>query len=212
MGFGANRAAVTSAIAGVQAAEEAVLQAQRKLLQASNDFRVAQTAPWQVSLVRARADAADAQVLQRNAQLAQAESNLSYTVIRSPVTGIIGKKAVELGQNVSIGQELVEVVPLDDVWVTANFKERQLAHMRQGQPVQIRVDAYGRAWNAHITNIGVGTGSVRLLPPENATGNSVKVIQRIPVRIDFDRPARQVFNAEGLLKPGLSVETDVRGR
>jgi membrane fusion protein (multidrug efflux system) len=208
-----NRAAVASAISGVEAAEEAVLQAQRKLLQASNDFRIAQTGPWQVSLVRARADAADAQVLQRNAQLAQAESNLSYTVIRSPVTGIIGKKTVEVGQNIGIGQELVTVVPLDEVWITANFKETQLAHLRPGQHVEVKVDAYGRIWKAHITNIGGGTGSVfRLLPPENATGNSVKVVQRVPVRIDFDRPARQVFNAGGLLKPGLSVEPDVRVR
>jgi membrane fusion protein, multidrug efflux system len=209
----ANRAGVTSATAGVQAAEEAVREGQGKLLQASDDLRSAQTAPWQVSLIRARADAADAQVLQRKAQLAQTESYLSYTVIRSPVTGIIGKKTVELGQNVSMGQELVQVVPLDDIWVTANFKETQLARMRPGQPVEIKVDAYGRSWKAHVTNLGGGTGSVfSLLPPENATGNYVKVVQRVPVRIDFDRSAGQDFNAEGLLKPGLSVEPDVRVR
>jgi membrane fusion protein (multidrug efflux system) len=209
----ANRAAVASATAGVQAAEEAVRQAQGRLLQASDDLHSAQTAPWQVSLIRSRADAADAQVLQRKAQLDQTESNLSYTVIRSPVTGIIGKKTVEVGQNVSIGQELVQVVPLDDIWVTANFKETQLARMRPGQPVEIKVDAYGRIWKAHVTNLGGGTGSVfSLLPPENATGNYVKVVQRVPVRIDFDRSAGWDFNAEGLLKPGLSVEPDVRVR
>jgi len=209
----ANRAAVSSATAGVQAAEQAVQQAQGKLLQASDDLRSAQTAPQQVSLIRARADAADAQVLQRKAQLAQTELNLSYTVIRSPVTGIIGKRTVEVGQNVNIGQELIDVVPLDDVWVTANFKETQLAHVRQGQPVEIKVDAYGRTWKAHVTNLGGGTGSVfSLLPPENATGNYVKVVQRVPVRIDFDHPAGLDFNAEGLLKPGLSVEPDVRVR
>jgi membrane fusion protein (multidrug efflux system) len=209
----ANRAAVASATAGVLAAEQAVQQAHGRLLQASDDLRTAQTAPQQVSMIRARADAADAQVLQRKAQLAQTELNLSYTVIRSPVTGIIGKKTVEVGQNVGIGQELVEVVPLDDVWVTANFKETQLAHMRPGQPVEIKVDAYGRTWKAHVTNLGGGTGSVfSLLPPENATGNYVKVVQRVPVRVDFDRPAGLDFNAEGLLKPGLSVEPDVRVR
>jgi membrane fusion protein, multidrug efflux system len=209
----ANRAAVASATAGVLAAEQAVQQARGKLLQASADLRTAQTAPQQVSLIRARADAADAQVLQRKAQLGQTELNLTYTVIRSPVTGIVGKKTVEVGQNVSIGQELVEVVPLDDVWVTANFKETQLAHMRPGQPVEIRVDAYGRTWKAHVTNLGGGTGSVfSLLPPENATGNYVKVVQRVPVRIDFDHTAGADFNAEGLLKPGLSVEPDVRVR
>lgn len=213
----ANRAGVVSARAGAQAAEQAVRQAQGKLLQASDDLRTAQTAPQQVSLVRARADADDAQVLQRKAQLAQTELNLSYTVIRSPVTGIIGKKTVEVGQNVSIGQELLEVVPLDDVWVTANFKETQLAHMRPGQPVEIQVDAYGRTWKAHITNLGGGTGSVfSLLPPENATGNYVKVVQRVPVRIDFDRTSDRTpgpdFNAKGMLKPGLSVESEVRVR
>jgi membrane fusion protein (multidrug efflux system) len=152
-------------------------------------------------------------VLQRRAQVAQAELNLSYTVIRSPVTGIIGKKTVEIGQNVNIGQELVQVVPLDDIWVTANFKETQLARMRPGQRVEIKVDAYGRIWKAHVTNLGGGTGSVfSLLPPENATGNYVKVVQRVPVRIDFDHSAGQNFNAEGLLKPGMSVEPDVTVR
>jgi membrane fusion protein, multidrug efflux system len=209
----ANRAAVVSAQAGVQAAEQTIQQAQGKLLQAKNDLQTAETAPQQVSLTRSRAEAADAQVLQRKAQLAQAELNLTYTIIPSPVTGIIGKKNVELGQNVSVGQEMLEVVPLDDVWVTADFKETQLEQMRPGQPVKIKVDAYGRTWSGHVTNTGGGTGSIfSLLPPENATGNYVKVVQRVPVRIDFDRSAGQGFNAEGLLKPGLSVEPDVRVR
>jgi len=213
----ANRSGVVSASASVQAAQQAVRQAQGKLMQARADLRSAQTAPQQVSMTRAKADAADAQARERKAQLDQAELNLSYTVVRSPVTGIIGKKTVEVGQNVGIGQELVEVVPLDDVWVTANFKETQLAHMRPGQPVEIKVDAYGRTWKAHVTNLGAGAGSVfSLLPPENATGNYVKVVQRVPVRIDFDRTSDRNlgsdFNAEGLLKPGLSVEPEVRVR
>jgi membrane fusion protein (multidrug efflux system) len=125
----------------------------------------------------------------------------------------VGKRNVEVGQNVSVGQELVDIVPLDDVWVTANFKETQLEHMRPGQHVKIKVDAYGRVWYGHVTNMGGGTGSIfSLLPPENATGNYVKVVQRVPVRIDFDRSVGQDFNAEGLLKPGLSVEPDVRVR
>jgi membrane fusion protein (multidrug efflux system) len=209
----ANRAAVAAARAGVQAAEQSVEQAQGKLLQAKDDLQSAKTAPQQVSLIRAKAQADDAQVLQRKAQFAQAELNLSYTVIRSPVTGIIGKKTVEVGENVSIGQEMVEVVPLDDIWVTANFKETQLAHMKPGQSVEIDVDAYGRSWKGHVTNLGGGTGSVfSLLPPENATGNYVKVVQRVPVRVDFDRPTEGDFNAQGLLKPGLSVEPEVRVR
>jgi membrane fusion protein, multidrug efflux system len=208
-----NRAAVTSAQATVQAAEQGVRQSEGKLVQAKADLRTAQTAPQQVSLTVARANAADAQVQQRKAELAQAQLNFSYTIIRSPVTGIIGKKTVEVGQNVSMGQEMLEVVPLDDIWVTANFKETQLAHMRPGQHVAVHVDAYGRAWPGHVTNMGGGTGSVfSLLPPENATGNYVKVVQRVPVRIDFDRMEGTDFNAEGLLKPGLSVEPDVRVR
>jgi membrane fusion protein, multidrug efflux system len=209
----ANRAAVVSAQATVQAAEQSARQAEGKVLQSEADLRSAQTAPQQVSLRRAQADAADAQVDQRRAQLAQAQLNFSYTIIRSPVTGIIGKKSVEVGQNVSIGQEMLEVVPLNDVWVTANFKETQLEHMRPGQRVKINVDAYGRAWYGHVTNMGGGTGSVfSLLPPENATGNYVKVVQRVPVRIDFERTEGQDFNAEGMLKPGLSVVPDVRVR
>ena len=209
----ANRAAVVSATAAVQSYEQALHQAEGKLLQARADLRSAQTAPQQVSEVRAKADAANAQVDQRKAQLDQTELNLSYTVIRSPVNGIVGRKSAEVGQNVSIGQELVDVVPLDDVWVTANFKETQLEHMRAGQLVEVKVDAYGRTWKGHVTNLGGGTGSVfSLLPPENATGNYVKVVQRVPVRIDFDRTQTEDFNAEGLLKPGLSAEPDVRVR
>jgi membrane fusion protein, multidrug efflux system len=217
----ANRSGVVSAGASVLAAEQAVHQAKGKLSQTRADLRSAETAPQQVSMTRSKAAAADAQARERKAQLDQAELNLSYTVVRSPVTGIIGKKTVEVGQNVGIGQELVEVVPLDDVWVTANFKETQLAHMRPGQPVEIKVDAYGRTWKAHVTNMGAGAGSVfSLLPPENATGNYVKVVQRVPVRIDFDRSSDRTFdrnlgsdfNAEGLLKPGLSVEPEVKVR
>jgi membrane fusion protein (multidrug efflux system) len=209
----ANRAAVVSAAAAVQSYEQALHQAEGKLLQSKADLRSAQTAPQQVSVARAKADAANAQVDQRRAELDQAELNLSYTVIRSPVNGIVGKKTAEVGQNVGIGQELMDVVPLDDIWVTANFKETQLEHMRPGQPVEVKVDAYGRSWKAHITNLGGGTGSVfSLLPPENATGNYVKVVQRVPVRIDFDRSQTQDFNADGLLKPGLSVDPDVRVR
>ena len=208
-----NRAAVSSATAGLGSAKQALQQAQGKLLQTRADLRNAKTAPQQVSLINAKAQAADSQVLQRKAQLQQARLNLGYTVIRSPANGIVGKKSVEVGQNVSIGQELVTVAPLNDVWVTANFKETQLAHMRPGQAVEIKVDAYGRTWKGHLTNLGGGTGSIfSLLPPENATGNYVKVVQRVPVRIDFDRRQDEPFNADGLLKPGLSVEPEVKIR
>jgi multidrug resistance efflux pump len=155
---------------------------------------------------------ANAEVARRELQLAQAELNLSYTVICSPVTGIVDKRRVEVGQNVNNGQELMDVLPLDDVWVTANFKETQLARLRPGQPVEVRVDAYGRKWKGRITNLGGGTASAFGLLPENANGNYVKVVQRMPVRIDFDRSPLQKFNVEGLLKPGLSVEPKVKVR
>jgi multidrug resistance efflux pump len=161
----------------------------------------------------ANVQTANSEVARRELQLAQAELNFSHTVICSPVTGIVGKSRVEVGQNVNIGQDLVDVLPLDDVWVTANFKETQLAHMRPGQPVEVHVDAYGHKWKGHVTNMGGGTGSVfDQLPPESAAGNYVKVVQRVPVRIDFDRPPGQEFNVEGLLKPGLSVEPKVQVR
>jgi membrane fusion protein, multidrug efflux system len=153
------------------------------------------------------------EVARRELQLAQAELNLSHTIICSPVTGIVGKRRVDVGQNVNIGQDLVDVLPLDDVWLTANFKETQLARLRPGEIVEVKVDAYGRKWKGHVTNMGGGTASAfSLLPPENATGNYVKVVQRLPVRIDFDRPVGQDFNVEGLLKPGLSVEPRVKVR
>jgi len=209
----ANRAAVKSSEAVVAAARQAVQQSRGSLLQAKASLRNAQTAPEQVALIRERARSQDSQVMQRKAQLEQAQLNLGYTIIRSPVTGIVGKKSVEVGENVGVGQELIDVAPLDDIWVTANFKETQLAHMRPGQPVEITVDAYGGKWKGHVTNLGGGTGSVfSLLPPENATGNYVKVVQRVPVRIDFDRPSGEQFNADGRLKPGLSAESRVRVR
>jgi len=209
----ANRAAVTAAGAVVRADAQTLEQAQGRLLQAKAALDSARTAPDQVSLAHAKYDAADADVERRRAELDQAELNLSYTIIRSPVNGIVGKRSAEVGENVSIGQELIDVVPLDDIWITANFKETQLAHMRPGDPVEIKVDAYGRTWKGHVTNLGGGTGSVfSLLPPENATGNYVKVVQRVPVRIDFDRSQTADFNAEGLLKPGLSVDPEVTVR
>jgi membrane fusion protein (multidrug efflux system) len=209
----ANRAAVVSSSAAVQSAEQALRQAESRLLQAKADQRRAATAPDQVTVARAKADSANALVERRKAELRQAELNLSYTVIRTPVDGIVGKKTAEINQNVAAGQELVSVVPLDDVWVTANFKETQLEHMRPGQSVIIKLDAYGHRWKGHVTNLGGGTGSVfSLLPPENATGNYVKVVQRVPVRIDFDHTSGEQFNADGRLKPGLSVEPEVKVR
>jgi membrane fusion protein (multidrug efflux system) len=160
-----------------------------------------------------RAQAADSQVLQCKAQLEQAQLNLSNTIIRSPATGVVGKRRIEAGQNVSVGQELIDVVSLDDVWITANFKQTQLVHLSPGQPVEIKVDAYGRAWKGHVTNLGGGASSVfRAMPLKGASVSGGKGMPRVPVRIDFDRPETEGFNTEDLLKPGLSVEPKVRVR
>jgi membrane fusion protein (multidrug efflux system) len=128
------------------------------------------------------------------------------------VDGIVGKRSVQVGQNVAPGQDLMAVVPLQEIWVTANFKETQLAKMQPGQPATVKVDTYGgRKWQGHVTSIGGATGAkYSLLPPENATGNYVKVVQRIPVRIDFDGADKPDFNNEGLLRPGMSVVPDVK--
>ncbi len=132
--------------------------------------------------------------------------NLSYTIIPAPYNGIVGKKTVEIGENVSPGQSLMSVVPLDDIWITANFKETQLKKMRPGQKVVFSVDAYDREYHGHVTGVGGATGSrFSLLPPENATGNYVKVVQRIPVRIDLD-PGE---NKDHLLRVGMSVDPKV---
>jgi membrane fusion protein (multidrug efflux system) len=135
--------------------------------------------------------------------------NLSYTKVMAPVAGIVTRKSLEIGQNVSIGQNMMTLVSLDDIWITANFKETQLEHMQKGQPVVVTVDAYGgRKYDGTVTQIGGATGSVlSLFPPENATGNYVKVVQRVPVRIDITDPKE---NADHLLRPGLSVEPKVR--
>jgi membrane fusion protein (multidrug efflux system) len=204
----AAKAALVGAKANEIAAEDAVRIARDKVVSAQADFRNAQTAPDQLKIQKAKADQAAAQVQQARAALAQAKLNLSYTKIVAPVNGIITKKSLEVQQNVSVGQNLMTLVSLDDIWITANFKETQLKMMRPGQTVKIHVDAYGRDYDGKVTQIGGATGSMlSLFPPENATGNYVKVVQRIPVRIDLtDRNEDQ----DRLLRPGLSVEPTVR--
>jgi membrane fusion protein (multidrug efflux system) len=204
----AGRAAVLEAKANEIAAEEGVRIARDRVTQSQAAYKYAQTAPQQIKIQKARADEAAAQVEQARAQLAQAKLNLSYTKIVAPVNGIITKKSLEISQNVSVGQNLMTLVSLDDVWITANFKETQLHWMRPGQRVKIHVDAYGRDYDGKVTQIGGATGSVlSLFPPENATGNYVKVVQRVPVRIDLTDPKQ---DADHSLRPGLSVEPTVR--
>ena len=201
---------VAEAVTGAD--EQSLLQAEDKLAEAITNLRTAQTAPQQASLAKADAQAADSQVLQRKAELDRAQLNLSYTILRSPVTGVIGKRRLEVGQSVSIGQDLIDIVSLDDVWITANFRETQLARLRPGQPVEIKIGAYGRTWTGHVTNLGGSSGSVFSAMTPKASGDRVKAGQRVPIRIDFDRADGLDFNAEGMLKPGLSAESAVRVR
>ena len=159
-----------------------------------------------MTAIRARADAAQAEVLAKNAELDQAQLNLQYTLIVAPVSGIVTNRTVEVGENASVGQEMMKIINLDDIWVTANFKETQLRHMRVGQPVTIYVDTTGKDYKGHVQSISGASGSITsLLPPENATGNYVKVVQRIPVKITFD-PGE---TSQHVLRPGMSVEPQV---
>jgi len=176
-------------------------------------LRIAKVARATVDADRAGANAAlknigsrEAAVAMAQAELDQALLNYGYTKITAPMSGVIGKKSVEPGQRVQPGESLLAVVPLDDVWVTANFKENQLRRMRPGQPVDIHVDALGRTYKGYLEGLGSASGErFSLLPPENATGNYVKVVQRIPVRIDFN-PGQ---NDAHRLTPGMSVEPTV---
>jgi membrane fusion protein, multidrug efflux system len=204
----ANQAAVISAKASANAAQDQITVARHQLAVSQAEQRNASAAPKLLAAQKAKADQAAAQVEQARAQLNQAKLNLSYTKIVAPVDGIITTKNVEVGQNVSIGQNLVTLVSLQDLWVTANFKETQLHLMRPGQKVKIHVDMNGRDYDGTVTQVGGATGSMlSLFPPENATGNYVKVVQRVPVRIDFTNPEE---NKDHFLRPGLSVEPTVR--
>jgi len=202
----ARRAAVAEAEDNIRVAQSAVNQANARIAVADASIEAALTAPQQVAISQARAKTSEAQVRQKRAAVDQARLNLSYCTIVAPVSGIIQKKSVEAGSNVSPGQELMAVVPLDNIWVTADFKEAQLRHMTAGQRVTFSVDAYGHEYKGRVTGIGGASGSLlSLLPPENATGNFVKVVQRLPVRIDID-PSQ---NEDHRLRPGMSVEPKV---
>ena len=199
-------AAVLESQADVIASQEAVRQAQQKVAQSRFQAQqAAKNGPEQVKAQEARANSLLAAVKQAKAKLDQAQLNLGYCHIVAPTAGIISKKNVDVGANISIGQDLLTVVPLTNLWVTANFKETQLDKMKPGQEVKLEVDALGgRKFSGKITQIGGATGSrLSLFPPENATGNYVKVVQRIPVRIDFTDLQKE--NGDYALRPGFSV-------
>jgi len=195
-------ARVAAARAAADAAAAQIEQAQSKMAQAEADLRTAQTAPQTMRATRARALSAQASADRKKADLHQAELNLEYTKIVAPVTGIVTNRTVEVGQNVQVGAEMMKIIPLEDLWVTANFKETQLREMKPGQSASISVDANGRKYKAHVDSIAGASGArFSLLPPENATGNYVKVVQRIPVKIVFEPGETKAHD----LRPGMSV-------
>jgi membrane fusion protein (multidrug efflux system) len=201
----ASTANVAASRDNVAAAEQAVRQARSRLGQSEASQQSAETGPQQVSSTRARARAAIGDVQQKRAALEQAELNLQYTRIVAPVSGEVTKTVV-VGLNVQPGQQLLTVVPLDEVWVTANFKETQLRQMKVGQKSEIHVDSSGRTFKGRVDSIAGATGPLfSLLPPENATGNYVKIVQRIPVKIVLD-PGE---NQDHQLRPGMNVVPDV---
>ncbi len=206
----AQRAGVESAVsqvaeaeAGVRVAESKLTQARAGEQQAEAGLRTAETGPQQVAATRARAEAAAAHVEQQKATVAQAELNLQYTTVKAPVAGVVSRKTVEVGQIVQAGQPLLALIPLENVWVTANFKETQLTSMKAGQKAVVKVDAYGgKEFQGHVDSIAAATGArFSMLPPENATGNYVKVVQRVPVKIVLE-PGQ---DPDHLLRPGMSV-------
>ena len=195
--------AVESARTAREAAQAAVREAEEGTAAAAARLAQARTAPQQVGIMRARAASAEAKVEQARATLAQAQLDLDHTSVKAPASGYVSKKTVEVGQVVQPGQPLMAIVPLDDIWVTANFKESQLRKMRPGQRAVVSVDAYGgRRYQGHVDSISPATGArFSLLPPENASGNYVKVVQRVPVKILFEKGQ----DSEHVLRPGMSV-------
>jgi membrane fusion protein (multidrug efflux system) len=204
--YDASVAANNSARANLDAAVSNVASAQSREAQARAQADAAHTVPEQIKMMRSRAGAATADVQKFQSAVAQAQLNLKYTKIYAPVTGVLSKRNVEPGQVVQAGQPLFSLVNLDDIWCTANFKENQLRNMHPGQKAKIYVDAYGRDYTGTVESIGGATGSrFSILPPENATGNYVKVVQRLPVRIRLDKGQ----DPDHLLRPGMSAEPTV---
>lgn len=204
----AQAATVTADQASLGSARQVVAQKRALLAQAESKLAQFQhNAPHEVAIRRAAVKSQQANAQTAEAQVELARLKLSYTRIVAPVAGIVMKRSAEVGAHIAAGQQLLTIAQVDDVWVTANFKETQLRNIKPGQPATIHVDALKRDFNGYVQDIGASTGAVAsVLPPENATGNYVKVVQRIPVRIRF-KP-----NQNGLdrLRPGMSVEPEVR--
>lgn len=200
--FDAAVTAEKAARAAVDAAQAGVVVAQSHVLQAKAQVAAAGTASDQVMVSRARAGSAEGLVQTRTAAVEQAKLNVEYTTVRAAIDGNVTNKQIQIGQVVQMGQPMMAIVPLEDIWVVANYKEDQIKNMRVGQPVTIHVDAYGRDYNGHVDSFGAATAAkTSLLPPENATGNYVKVVQRIPVKIIFEKGQ----DPQHILRPGMSA-------
>jgi len=214
--FDAAQANADATASALKADQEKLAQAQRgvEIAKAQLDSAKARVDQARAGIISAKADTkqvvmrqADSQgkiakVQQARAALQAAQLNVEYTTLLAPVDGVVTHKQVEVGQIVQQGQGLMVIVPLQDVWVTANFKETQLRAMKPGQKVEVTVDTYGKTFSGHVDSIAGATGAVlSLLPPENATGNYVKVVQRVPVKIVLD----PIPPDKAILRPGMNV-------
>lgn len=195
--------------AALKEAQQNVAEAKALVAQREAEVSSARTAPEQYSGAVEHQSAAQGELDQARADVDTAELNLSYTKIYAPVSGVVGHKTVELGHRIQPGESLLTVVPLDDIWVTANFKETQLRHMHPGQPVTLHVDTFGRDYQGTVEDMAGASGPLySLFPPENASGNYVKIVQRFPIRIRIN-PGQ---DPDHKLRPGMSVEASVRVR
>ncbi len=200
---------VESDRAAIAAGEQRIIEASSLVAQRQALIDAAQTAPQQVTDAKAKSASASGQVERARADVHSAQLNVEYTKIYAPVSGVIGRKTVELGHRVQPGQGLMVIVPVDDIWITANFKETQLKKVRPGQSVEIYVDTFGRSFKGKVESMPGAAGPLfSLFPPENSSGNYVKVVQRFPVRIRFDKGE----DPDHMLRPGMSVEPTVTVR
>jgi membrane fusion protein (multidrug efflux system) len=201
--------AVETDLAAIQSSQHKIAQAHSLVTQREADVEAARTAPQQLDDAKSKTQTANGHVEQAAAALRTARLNLSYTKIYAPLSGVVGRKTVELGHRIQPGQALMILVPLDDIWITANFKETQMKGMKAGELVTVHVDTLDRDFNGYIENMPGAAGPLfSLFPPENATGNYVKVVQRFPVRIRLNPNE----DPQHLLRPGMSVEPRVKVR
>jgi membrane fusion protein (multidrug efflux system) len=198
---------VETDLAAIVADERKVAQSRSMVGQREAQVVSARTAPQQLQNARENSATAEGAIEQALAEVHAAELNLSYTKVYAPVSGVVGHKTVELGHRVQPGQTLLTVVPVDDIWVTANFKETQLRHMRPGQPVTLHADSFNRSYRGVVEDMAGASGPLfSLFPPENATGNYVKIVQRFPVRVHIEKGENPGHD----LRPGMSIEAKVR--